>query len=76
MIEARLNRVEGQVRGIKRMYSQDKCDCVEIATQIQAVRGALAKVAMLILIDEARRCADKGDIKELEKIVETTFKSL
>ena len=36
----RINRIEGQVRGIKNMVEQEKY-CVEILTQINAVRSAL-----------------------------------
>lgn len=72
-IEARLNRIEGQVRAIKRMYTE--CgDCIEIVQQVQAVRAALSKVSSLILTTEAKRCAETGDVKTLEKVVEKTFK--
>ena len=39
----RLNRVEGQVRGIGRMVEEDRY-CIDVLTQIRAVRAALAKV--------------------------------
>ncbi len=74
-IEARLNRIEGQLKGIKRMYAE--CgDCVEIVQQIQAVRSALASVSRLVLTSEAKKCAEEGDVKKLEQVVEKTFKSL
>ena len=38
----RLNRIEGQVRGIARMVEQDRY-CIDIVTQISAVRAALKK---------------------------------
>ena len=37
----RLSRIEGQVRGVARMVEQDRY-CIEVMTQIQAVRAALA----------------------------------
>ena len=40
----RLNRIEGQVRGVSRMVEEDRY-CIDILTQVQAVRAALAKVA-------------------------------
>ena len=74
-IEARLNRIEGQIRAIKRMYTE--CgDCVEIVQQIQAARSALSSVSRLVLTGEARKCAEAGDVEKLERVVEKTFKSL
>lgn len=71
----RLNRVEGQIRGIKRMYEDEQGDCISLITQIQAARGALGKVAELVLSDEAQKCVDKGDIKRLKEIVASMHKS-
>ena len=39
----RLNRIEGQVRGIGRMVEDDRY-CVDVLTQLQAVRAALSRV--------------------------------
>jgi CsoR family transcriptional regulator, copper-sensing transcriptional repressor len=39
----RLNRIEGQVRGITRMVDDNRY-CIDVLTQIQAVRAALARV--------------------------------
>lgn len=75
-IEIRLNRIEGQIKGIKQMYKKDKCDTINITTQIQAVRAALSKVAILILTDEAKKCADEGELERLQNIVSKTFKTL
>jgi hypothetical protein len=38
----RLNRIEGQVRGVARMVEEDRY-CIDVLTQLQAVRAALAK---------------------------------
>lgn len=75
LILNRINRIEGQLDGIKRMYKARRA-CVEIIQQIQASRAALGKLATVLLSDEARRCADAGDLKELEKIVNKTFKTI
>jgi len=72
---SRINRIEGQVEGIKKMYKTRRA-CVEIVQQIQASRAALGKLASVLLSDEAKRCADAGDLKELEKIVNKTFKTI
>ena len=71
----RINRIEGQIAGIKKMY-QSRRACVEIVQQVQAARAALGKLASTLLSDEAKRCADAGDLKELEKIVNKTFKTI
>lgn len=75
-IVARINRIEGQVAGIRRMYTEENCDCEAIVQQIQAARSALGKVAGLILANEAGDCVEKEDMERLKKIVDSTFKAL
>lgn len=74
-IPARLNRIEGQVRAIKKMYEKEK-GCNDIIQQVQAARAALAKVASLMLTSEAKKCAEEGRVSEFEKVVERTFKTM
>lgn len=74
-IMARINRIEGQVKAVKKMYESGK-DCSAIVQQIQAVRAALGKVASALLTNEARKCAEKGNVSELEKVVDRTFKTI
>ena len=57
------------------MYEK-KRGCVEIVQQVQAARAALGKLASVLLSDEAKRCAEAGDVKQLEKIVNKTFKTI
>ena len=52
---ARLSRIEGQVRGVARMVEQDRY-CIDVLTQIRAVRAALDKVGQEILSDHLRHC--------------------
>ena len=52
---ARLNRVEGQVRGLKAMVDEDRY-CIDVLTQISAAQAALDKVALGLLDDHARHC--------------------
>jgi len=52
---SRLNRIEGQVRGINRMI-EDNRYCIDVLTQIQAVRAALRKVEDEILRDHVQHC--------------------
>ena len=51
----RLNRIEGQVRGIVRMVEDDRY-CVDVLTQLQAVRAALTRVENEILKDHMDHC--------------------
>jgi DNA-binding FrmR family transcriptional regulator len=53
----RLNRIEGQVRGIGRMVEEDRY-CIDILTQLQAARAALAKVETEMLKDHLGRCIE------------------
>lgn len=63
----RLNRVEGQVRGIARMVEDDRY-CIDVLTQIQAVRAALAKVESEMLKAHLDHCIESaivsGDANE------------
>jgi CsoR family transcriptional regulator, copper-sensing transcriptional repressor len=51
----RLNRIEGQVRGIARMVEDDRY-CVDVLTQLQAVRAALLRVESEVLKDHLDYC--------------------
>jgi len=53
----RLNRVEGQVRGIARMVEEDRY-CIDIVTQIAAVRAALKRVEEEVLRDHVAHCVE------------------
>lgn len=51
----RLNRIEGQVRGVARMVEDDKY-CIDIMTQINAAQAALDKVAIELLREHTKHC--------------------
>ena len=51
----RLNKVEGQVRGIARMVEEGRY-CIDVLTQISAAQAALDKVALGLLDDHAHHC--------------------
>ena len=53
----RLSRVEGQVRGIGRMVAEDRY-CVDILTQLQAVRAALLRVEDELLKQHLAHCIE------------------
>ena len=52
---ARLGRIEGQVRGVARMI-EDERYCIDVLTQIRAVRAALDKVEQETLSDHLQHC--------------------
>ncbi len=72
-----LRRVEGQVRGISRMVVEDRY-CIDVLTQVAAVRAALERLSLMLLEDhighcvaEAIRSGDGTDkVKELSAAVE------
>ena len=53
----RLKRIEGQVRGVARMVEQDRY-CIDVVTQIGAVRAALRKVEEEVLRDHVGHCVE------------------
>lgn len=53
----RLHRIEGQVRGIERMVEDDRY-CIDVVTQISAVRAALRKVEEELLRAHVAHCVD------------------
>lgn len=77
--QKRLGKIEGQVRGLSKMVDDDRY-CIDVVTQIAAVRAALRKVEEEILRDHVAHCVehaiaagDKGDqrkkIAELMEVV-------
>jgi DNA-binding FrmR family transcriptional regulator len=52
---ARLRRIEGQVRGVQRLIDTDTY-CIDILTQITAIRAGLNKVAVSLLGDHLGHC--------------------
>ena len=53
----RLSRIEGQVRGIARMLDEDRY-CIDMVTQISAVRAALRRLEEEILRDHVGHCVE------------------
>ncbi len=51
----RLHRIEGQVRGIERMVEDDRY-CIDILTQVAAVRTALERLGLEVLEDHVTHC--------------------
>lgn len=59
----RLARLEGQVRGVRKMVEEDRY-CVDILNQTLAIRSALAKVEILLLQDHSDDCVEEAIISE------------
>jgi CsoR family transcriptional regulator, copper-sensing transcriptional repressor len=63
----RLNRIEGQVGGLSRMVQEGRY-CIDIVTQISAVRAALRRAEEEILRDHVSHCVEhaiaSGDKKD------------
>jgi DNA-binding FrmR family transcriptional regulator len=56
-VSKRLKRIEGQVRGLTRMVDEDRY-CIDIVTQISAVRAALRRVEEEVLRDHVAHCVE------------------
>ncbi|GEC16753.1 metal-sensitive transcriptional regulator [Nitrobacter winogradskyi] len=78
----RLSRIEGQVRGLSRMVEEDRY-CIDIVTQISAVRAALRRVEEEVLKDHVAHCVEhaitsgnktdqRRKISELMAVIERT----
>lgn len=55
----RLNRIEGQVRGIRRMIEEPRL-CVEILQQLAAAEAALNRISVAVLRCHVERCVPEG----------------
>ena len=72
LLQNRLRRIEGQVRGLQRMV-EEEAYCVAILTQIASIVSASEKVALILLNDHVEYCVkealEEGQ-KADEKVVE------
>jgi DNA-binding FrmR family transcriptional regulator len=55
----RLNRIEGQVRGIRRMIQEPRL-CVDILQQLAAAEAALNRISLAVLRFHVERCVPDG----------------
>ena len=74
--QKRLNRIEGQVRGISKMIDEDRY-CIDLITQIEAVKAALGRVERDILNDHVAHCvehaiASGNKAEQRQKVAELT----
>jgi CsoR family transcriptional regulator, copper-sensing transcriptional repressor len=81
-LRRRLRRISGQVGGIEKMIDEDRY-CIDVLTQVSAVKAALESVALLLLEDHVDHCvADAiragdgtGKVRELSAAIERFVKS-
>ncbi len=75
----RLNRIEGQVRGIKNMVEQDVY-CIDILTQVSAVQSALNAFNRKLLGNHISTCVMEdlkaGNTETVEELIKTLHKLL
>lgn len=76
-LTTRLNRIEGQIRGIKGMIEKDVY-CDDIITQLSATQSALNSVAKILLEGHLKGCVvnrlSEGDTEVLDELVVTIQK--
>ena len=80
-VQTRLRRIEGQIRGLEKMVDEDRY-CIDVLTQVGAVKAALDGVALVLLQDHTQHCVveaiQAGDgshkIRELNAAVERMIK--
>lgn len=74
----RLNRVEGQIRGIKKMI-ENETYCDDIINQIEASRAALKSIEMVLLESHIQNCVvdqiKAGDNEVISEVL-STFKRM
>ena len=68
-----LNRVEGQIRGIAKMVEADRY-CIDVVTQIEAARAALARIESDLLRQHLGHCVHRAmnskNTAEQERVIE------
>lgn len=72
-IENRINRIEGQVKGIKKMIEEDRY-CDDILIQLAAVDKSVKSLARVILENHMYTCIterfEKGELDVIDEVVE------
>lgn len=72
-IVTRLNRVEGQIRGIRRMVQEPRL-CVEILQQLAAAEAAMNRISLAVLRFHVEKCVpegiEQGEPEKTKRLVE------
>lgn len=75
----RLNRIEGQVKGIQKMV-EDERYCVDILVQISAIRSAINRVGNIILENHIKGCVStsikEGETQESEELISELMETI
>ena len=75
----RLNRIEGQVKGIQKMV-EDERYCVDILVQISAIRSAINRVGNIILENHIKGCVSnsikEGETQESEELLSELMETI
>jgi CsoR family transcriptional regulator, copper-sensing transcriptional repressor len=80
-VQTRLRRIEGQIRGVQKMVEEERY-CIDVLTQVGAIKAALDAVALVLLHDHTEHCVveaiQSGDgsqkVRELNDAVERLVK--
>lgn len=76
-MQARLSRVEGQVRGVAKMLEEQR-PCIEVLQQLASVQAALRGVSKTVLRNYLERCATDAirsdDPKVYDELMEAIYK--
>jgi DNA-binding FrmR family transcriptional regulator len=74
-LSSRLNRIEGQIRGVKRLIEEDTY-CDDVLNVIASVQSALSGVSSLLLEYHVKSCIveqlQEGDIEVIDELMKTT----
>ena len=71
---SRINRMEGQIRGLRKMVEDDR-DCFDVLKQIAALSGASRSLGMVMLEDHLKGCVSQailgkgGDDELIEQVI-------
>ena len=75
----RLRRVEGQLRGIQKMIAEEK-DCVNIVTQLSAVRSGIDRTMGIIVAENLKQCFEhpndnpEEQLEKMEQAIQMAIK--
>ena len=76
-LNSRLNRIEGQIRGVKRMIEEDTY-CDDVLNQIASIQSALGSVGSLLLENHMKSCiveqVSNGDLNVIDEVMKTIRK--
>ena len=71
----RLNRIEGQVRGVRGMVEKE-CYCTDILTQVSAIQSALNAFSRELLANHIRTCVKDGIRSDDDSVVDELVRTV